>query len=293
MAALVRKRVNRTPVVLHLQDLIPESAVEVGLLSNATLVRAAYRCADWTYKQCDLVTAIGERFLETIAAREVETPLALLPNWVDTDWIRPDADGARWRALSSVASDSFLVQYVGNLGFKQSMRTLAAAGRILCAEDPSVQTLIVGDGSDRHALEAELARHPSEQVRLMGVQDRELLPAMLAAADIHVVHQLRSVTDMVVPSKLLTYAASGRPIVFAGSRASEGARFVTEAQCGMVVPPENPKVLANALLELRSDPDARRRFGRNGREHVTENYGRSRLLDQAEQILLDVAGAHR
>jgi glycosyltransferase involved in cell wall biosynthesis len=129
-----------------------------------------------------------------------------------------------------------------------------------------------------------------ENVEFLGVQPREALPEMLAAMDLHILHQRKEVIDMVVPSKLLTYAASGRPILFAGVPESEGAKFVVNAGAGTVIAPEDPALLAESIATLESKPGERERYARNGRGYVEVNFNRDRILARAEALLLDVAG---
>ena len=92
---------------------------------------------------------------------------------------------------------------------------------------------------------------------------------MLASADVLALHQHAGVTDSVIPSKLLTYMASGRPIVAtSAARKRDTARDVTQAECGLAVEPENPAAFAGAILKLYEDSELRARCGASGRNFV-------------------------
>jgi colanic acid biosynthesis glycosyl transferase WcaI len=263
------------------------------MLRNPVAVTLANSLARWIYARADRITAIGGGFLDALARKGVPSAkLVYLPNWVDTDWVRPLARMNAFRTRSGAGEDDFLVGYVGNFGFKQQMETVVEAARLL-RDRSDIRFALIGDGAQKqHAV--SLAKDAGlDNVAFFGVQPRDALPEMLAAMDLHLLHQRKEVVDMVVPSKLLTYAASGRPIVFAGVPESEGAKFVVAAGAGTVVAPESPSALAEAIVSLQADADAREAFGRNGRRYVEAHFERERVLATAESLLRDVVGRRK
>ena len=81
-------------------------------------------------------------------------------------------------------------------------------------------------------------------MRFLPLQPAESFPQMLASADVLALHQHAGVTDSVVPSKMLTYMASGKPSC-GHSRAGSGTqRVISLAGCGLAVEPENPAAFA-------------------------------------------------
>jgi len=87
------------------------------------------------------------------------------------------------------------------------------------------------------------------------------------------------VKDAVIPSKLLTYMASGRPIMCAASSESVAARLIREASCGVVVRPDDPAALVEGAMALRADASLRGEMGINGRTYAERNYNKARVLD--------------
>ena len=197
-----------------------------------------------------------------------------------------------FRARCGAGERDFLVGYVGNFGFKQQMEIVVESARLL-RDRRDVRFAFVGDGAQKHEAVALAKDAHLENIEFLGVQPREALPDMLAAMDLHILHQRREVIDMVVPSKLLTYAASGRPILFAGVSESEGAKFIVNAGAGTVIEPEDPELLAEAVVTLKANPGEREQQARNGRSFVEENFHRDGVLARAEALLIDVAGQHK
>jgi colanic acid biosynthesis glycosyl transferase WcaI len=93
-----------------------------------------------------------------------------------------------------------------------------------------------------------------------------------------VLNQKASVKEAVIPSKLLTYMAAGRPVLAAVSEESEAARHIRASRCGFIVQPENPKALVEGVSQLRQNPSLRLELGANGRKYALEHFTKSRVL---------------
>ena len=79
------------------------------------------------------------------------------------------------------------------------------------------------------------------------------------------------------------------PVVAGVPEDSEIARIVKEADCGVWVPPEDPKAMAEAIQDLAKQPDLLERLGSNGREYVVTNFSRPMLVNRYHQLLHEVA----
>lgn len=277
----------RRPFVFHLQDLLPESATEVGMVTDRWMIALIHRLADAIYARATTVSAIGHGILDALRRRGLpEQKLAYLPNWADLGRFDGvvDGDSLEWRTRHGIGADSFVVMYIGNFGYKQDMATVVRAAALL-EDRPGIEFVLVGEGADHARVQSVATSLDLPNLHLLPVQPAQDLPAMAAAADVFVLHQKREVVDMVVPSKLLMYGAAGKPVVLAGNPSSAGARLVSEAGAGPVVEPESPQALAEAIRALNDDPAARHRYGRNGRRHVGENFDRSRVLARLAEIV--------
>jgi len=89
-----------------------------------------------------------------------------------------------------------------------------------------------------------------------------------------------------VPSKMVDFMATGRPVLLAA--AGEPARLLNRSRAGVAVAPEDPSALAAATVWLSEHPDESAEMGRRGREFARR---RMRLVqaERLEQLLLDVA----
>src|SRR5262249_55807376 len=152
-------------------------------------------------------------------------------NWVDTDTIYPIEPATRERVTAL---------YSGTTGAKQGLELLIEAARML-RSNGEIELLICGNDT------GDLQRQASDlpNVRFIPLQPPDRLNVLLNEADIHLLPQKPSVADLVMPSKLLGMASSGRPVIATVKVGTEVARAVSSF--GIVVPPEDPAALADAI----------------------------------------------
>ena len=82
--------------------------------------------------------------------------------------------------------------------------------------------------------------------------------------------------------------ASGRPLLASVPDDSEIASLVKDADCGVLIPPEDPQAMAKAIQTLSKQPDVLERYGANGRDYVVKHFSRVQLVRQYHQLLHEV-----
>ena len=211
-----------------------------------------------------------------------ESKVVVTPNWVDdrlfTECDARDRDTARDRCGWD---DAFVYLFAGNLGLVQGLDTVLRAAALVPAET-NLKVVFLGDGADRTRLERLAA-----DLRLgRRVEFRDPVPAdqmrpYLAAADALLVHLRRSpLSRLVIPTKTLSYLAAGRPILMAMEGAA--ADLVSAAGAGMVVGPDGPGELADAMIQLSQLPEEKRRqMGGRGRAFVRERFAKENVIGQS------------
>lgn len=268
-------RSRRAPFVFNIQDVFPDVAVELGLLTNPRAIAAASRLERETYLRADAVTVLSEELAANVRAKMARgcapsvaeqraERVHVIPNFVDTDAIRPAPTDNSYRAEYGLTGRR-VVMYAGNVGFSQSLDLLLDLAR-RCAERDDVVFVINGAGSARPGLEERAAGLPN--VRFVGLQPAWRLPDVLAAADVHVVPLKRGLAKASVPSKLYSILAAARPVVASVDAGTEVARTVAAAGAGVAVAPEDPRQFADAVLRLVDDPDTATAMGDSGRRFV-------------------------
>jgi len=281
-AALLGK-IRRCPVVLNLQDILPEAAVHTGLLKNKALIQVFARLEKFAYRTANKISVITDGFIDNLLSKDVPaSKLELIPNWVDINFIRPLPKDNAFRASHQLAG-KFVVLYSGNIGLTQGLETVIETATCL-SHIPDITFVIVGEEKALKGLENYCKTCGADNVVLLPFQPREQLPEMLAAADVGLVMQKHNVISFNMPSKIQLLLASGRPIIASVPASGTAARAVQKSGGGIVVPPEDPQALAEVILDLYQYPDKAEQLSVQGREYAIANYSFEEALNRYEKL---------
>lgn len=243
-------------------------------------------------RRSDAVVLISPDFAPAVGALGVdEAKLRVIPNWgaVDSLPVRPKANA--WAQAQGLA-ESFVFLYSGTLGLKHNPdHLLAIADRF--AGDPAVQVVVACHGQGRDRLERSLAERPRANLRLLDLQPLEVLPDMLGAADVVVALLEADAGEFSLPSKILSYYCSGRPLLLSAPLANLGARTTLRLGAGEVTAPEDVPGLLAAAQRLRADAALRARMGAAARAYAEETFPIGPVADRFEAVFAEVArGLH-
>ncbi|WP_334142453.1 glycosyltransferase family 4 protein [Rhabdothermincola sp.] len=275
LAGWVVSRVHRVPLVFNIQDVFPDVAVELGLLTGRRVIAAARHLERFSYRRSDAVTVLSDDLAENVRAKITQglhgraaarqaAKVHVIPNFVDTSWITPGPKENRYRALNGLEGKR-VVMYAGNVGLSQSLELLLDAAAAM-VDESGVVFVINGGGAARPELERRAQGLPN--VRFVDMQPKDRLPEVLAAADVHVVPLKKGLAWSSVPSKLYSILAAGRPIVASVDPGTEVARTVERAGAGLAVPPGDPESFTKAIRRLLDAPDEAAAMGSSGRRFV-------------------------
>ena len=279
------------PVVLNLQDILPEAAVHVGLIKNKTAIRVFEALERFAYSTAHTISVITDGFTENLVSKGISaSKIRCIPNWVDVNFIRPTPPAGNSFRRAYGLEDKFVVMYSGNIALTQGLETVIhAAARLRYL--PDVVFVIVGEQKALDGLRKVCAEYGVENVLLLPFQPREQLPEMLAAADAGLVIQKSNVVAFNMPSKIQVLLASGRPIVASVPLSGTAARAIQQSGGGIVVEPEQPELLADAIFNLYSDPDQAAELGQQGRRYAMQHYSFETALNRYEKLFYDVTSS--
>jgi colanic acid biosynthesis glycosyl transferase WcaI len=270
---------------LHIQDFEVDAAFDLGLIKGRTLRRWVEAAERLLMCRFDRVSTISGRMVERTKAKGVAPERVVhFPNWVDISGIAPLTVPSAYRAELGLAPSAVVALYSGNMGNKQGLEILAEVAQLLQG-DPRIQFVFGGNGSGRADLQVRCAGLPN--VRFLDLQPLERLNDWLGLADVHLLPQRADAADLVMPSKLTGMLASGRAVLATALPETELGRVVMQdAACGVVVPPEDPVAMAEALRALVTDPARRAELGANGRRYAEAELSQDVILRRFEAQLL-------
>jgi colanic acid biosynthesis glycosyl transferase WcaI len=286
LGAAIRFKLGK--IVILVKDLPTEAARSVGMMTGDTKLRLARSVESMAYKLADHVVVITSVFASYVERLGVDASrISEISDWANLDAIdQPPADQEMRDRLGAQPGD-FLVVHSGNMGVKQDLLNVVEAAARLDVES-GIKVALVGDGTERTKVEARVATRQIANLKMLPLQSKEDFPRVLAAADLLLVNQAPEVIDSVLPSKLLTYMAAGRPLLVAVHPHSTTAEVVRRAGCGVIAEPGQPDALARAIRgmakELKTNADYGA-MGERGRHYAEEHFNRARVLSQWDSLL--------
>lgn len=281
-AGALYARGKRAALLLHVADLWPASAVELGMLSDPRAVAAAERLERWCYRAAARIVVptagMGDRLA---AVREARGKVAVVP---------PAVAAGRFEPRPMPPGGPLRVVYAGTLGLAHGIETLIEAA-ILAGPD-RVELTVAGSGAEAEGLHRLVERHGASNVRLTGSLPRDAIPDLYAEHHVGAVMlRDRPLFAAALPTKLFEIMAAGRPAVV--SARGEAAELVRRAGAGIAVAPEDAEALASALVELGSDPERLRAYGEAGRRFVLAAHDRGPMIDRWAELLEQAVGERR
>ncbi|MGQ4650412.1 WcaI family glycosyltransferase [Lyngbya aestuarii] len=280
--------IHHTPVILNLQDILPDAAVKTGILTNKKLIGIFAVLEKFAYQTATKISVIADSFVENLHNKEVpEDKIVQIPNWVDVNFIRPlPKEDNLFRTVHQL-NGKFVVLYSGNIALTQGLKTfINAAIRLRHISDIAI--VIVGEEKALERLKLYKETTKATNVTLLPFQPRNKLPEMLAAADVGLVLQKRNVISFNMPSKIPVLLASGRAIIASVPITSSAAKTIEQSGGGIVIPPEQPEVLADAILTLYQNPHQVKLMGEKSRKYAVDKYSFEQALNRYEELFAAV-----
>jgi len=282
ISGLLLKTWWRAKMVFNVSDLWPKSAVDLGVVRNQQLIRAATALELAVYRHADLITAQTQGIVSDIQQR-TSTPVLLWTNGVDPSSMLSSGNREQTRQRFGLTNKDFVVGYTGLHGLAQGLGSVLAAAEGI-RENQDVKFVFFGDGPERKQLMKTAAQHRLENVRFFPTQPKSQMPEIMNAIDVSLVPLRRlDLFKGALPSKMFEAMGAGVPVVV--SIEGEAKDLVERAQGGLCVPPEDPRALANALLFLRQNPELRQRMGSSGKQFISAHYDRRKIARNVELAL--------
>jgi glycosyltransferase involved in cell wall biosynthesis len=284
----VLSKLKHAKFVLNISDLWPESAVVLGMLRNRRLIKLATRVEEGLYRRASLVTGQTQGIVSSIQSRIPQARVVLLTNGIAPEFCSKVDNARPSRAAREEFgfSTKFIVAYAGVHGLAQGLDSIIHAARML-SRHKEILFVFFGDGPQKPYLRAMTAAKGLTNVLFFPPVTISRMPDVLAAVDVSIVPLKNDpLFRGALPSKLFETIGAGVPVIAALD--GEARRFVERSRGGLVVEPENPGELAEAILLLHGDTELRQMLSEHGRAYVAINYNRKNIFEKFEQLLLEI-----
>ncbi len=253
LAAALSGYFTKTPFLIEIQDLWPDSVVASKMSGVGVLARMLNPVCRFVYSRAVLVLGQSHAMTERLIERGVpRCKAATTFNWADEEAVRY---GGGFDVEYLEFQGRFNFVYGGNLGSVQGLETLVRAACLAQTTAPEIQLTLIGDGLERDALAALIAELGGEGVKLRSGVSQSQIGDVFAAADVLVAHLIDDpLFEVTIPSKTQFYMAMGKPILM-GVR-GESAAIIEESGAGLSVEPQNIEAVAQAMIHMAGLPRA-------------------------------------
>jgi glycosyltransferase involved in cell wall biosynthesis len=286
-------RLRGVPFVFELQDLWPAAPAALGYLTNRVELAVAEALEKALYASSDGIVVCSEAVVNALVRRGIpRDKLILIPNFSDTDLFQPDETDEEFRATRGL-DGKFVALYSGAMGASNGVYQLADAAAVLKQRgDELVQIVLVGDGSERPALERRVAKEGLDNVLLLPAQPREAMPKLVGACDVTLtVFAPHPALALNSPNKFFDSLAAGKPVVV--NLDGWLRRLVEANDAGIYVPAGDPNILADSLVALAGQPERLRKMGESARSLALREFARDLLTDRLAEDLERIAIGNR
>lgn len=223
------------------------------------------------WRGCDGIVAITEDFRPALRAAGVDSSRTMVvPNWAPLGEIRPIARPTDWEARHGLVG-RFVFLYAGTLGLKHDPAILADLAHSFAGDD-DIAVVVASQGVGRTFLEDQKRRRGLRNLMLIDYQPYEALSEMLSTADVAITLLEPHADGMSVPSKVLSYLASGTAILGMMPPGNLASRTIEEADAGLLAPPGDHAAFMTFARRLRGDPAEVGRLAGNGRAHAERTF---------------------
>lgn len=283
IAGYLLKVTRHVPHVFNVQDLVPQYAIDLGILRSKLMIGIVKAIEHFVYKRVDAITVHSQGNKDYVVGEGVDSgKVHVIPNWVDTSVLTPSPKQNDFRARHNL-NDKFVVLFAGVLGFAQDVDTIIDSAANL-ADKEDIVFLIVGEGVEKDRLVRKTAALNLVNVRFLPFVDKDAYPKVVAASDLCLATLQKTLLCPVVPSKILGYMAAGRPVVASFPLGGDAPAVIRNADCGICVDPGDPGQLSRAVLRVYESRAAATAWGNNGRQFVVEHHDREKCFQQYNHL---------
>jgi len=276
-------RILKTPWVLEIRDLWPESIIAVGAIKQRTIINILERMETFMYTHANHIVSLTHAFKRHIMARGLTSKsISIVTNGADLEQFKSIA-GKNEVEEKYGLKDKFVASFIGTHGMAHALDVVLRAASIL-KNQKNILFLLVGDGAERDRVLKEKEALGLENVRMLPQQEKRLMPHFISASNTCMVLLRKSdLFKTVIPSKIFEAMAMERPIIHGVE--GESKEIIEQAGCGICIEPENERELADAVLKLSKDAGFCQKLAANGKIFVREHYNRDDLAIKYLNIL--------
>jgi glycosyltransferase involved in cell wall biosynthesis len=277
------------PFVLHIVDIYPEAL----LLRLPFLKRFFFRLLlpidKYVQQNSSRVVTISDGmkdFLRKTRHLE-ETKIEVVNFWLDENEFIKNSTSPGFSDVNPSDKNLFTFMYLGNIGPVAGVEFLIKS--FAKADLDNALLVIAGAGSRKNECVRIAESFKSSNIKFYDVPKGKVAEIQ-EQADVMMLPVKSGAAKSSLPSKLVSYMLSRKPVIASVEEKSDTGNIIRKAHCGWIVPPENIDLLANAMIDASKTPKSDlQMYGTNGFRFAMENYSKKINLKKLVNIINETA----
>ena len=282
-AIALGKRWN-VPVITNVQDLYPQTAIDLGLLRNRVVKKIVSWMERWVYRHSRAVVAHSEGNKGHVINVDGRADrVHVIENWADTDLITPANGSSRFREEHGLKGD-FIVSFGGTMGFAQGLQDVIALAELV-QDREHIKFVLAGDGVLRESLEESVLKKHLSNVKFVGHLPEDQYADLLRESNLTLVTLDRRLGTPVIPGKIHSAMAAGTPILLYCNKGSDAVGLLNSVGLGIHVEAGRIDRLESALIEMYENAEAFKSAGIKAREYAVRHNSPRVAADRYEALI--------
>ena len=246
------------------------------------LRRHPFRKMKWVHGVNRMIAVCGAVVDSLVASKIPPELITVIYCPLDSDRFHSGISGKKVREEFGLGLHTPVVGQVAELRSWKGFDDFIRAAELILKEMPDSHFLIVGRKTSLYDELVRLAQDLGVMDRIHFTGFRSDIEKCYAAMTVCVNSSTRGEA---APYALKEPLAMGVPVV--ATRIGGNAEVVSQDQTGFLVPPRNPRVMADAVLRLLKDRDLRERMGHEGQQDVKKRFSLDAAVARTEAVYQD------
>lgn len=282
LPAILLSKIKCIPLYFWILDLWPDALKSGAGITNEQVLSWVNKLVKFIYNNCSKILISSQGFRNEICLKgNFNDKIEYFPNWSEDVFINND-DNIEIPQLP----EGFKIILAGNLGRSQNLESVMEAA-LLTKGDSRIKWILIGDGSKKEWLDNYILEHKlSNTVFALGRFPIEYMPSFYQQANAMLLTLSNDFSHLrlVVPARLQSYMAAGRPIL--AMIEGGAAEIITESDCGYVVEAKNAKALVRIIYEkVFPDIEGFETKGKKGRSFFKEYFLKEKCINHLVSII--------
>ena len=272
-------------IIYNVQEIYPDFLINQGKLKFKPVIGFLKWLERKVYNNSDAVTTIDDIFYHTIEDRvNDKSKLSIIPNFVDTDLYRPLAhfDHKLDPHYFQENKSCLKIMYAGNIGHAQAWKPLLRIAKDLSNKD--VEFWVIGEGVMKPYLEEQITLLNLKNIHLVPYQNREVMPSLIAYADLHFIFISPEMEGQGFPSKVYTIMACCKPLLIISGKNTPICNFLNPVDCAYLIHDrqieDQCSKIDRIIQNLLQDKSELLNLGKNGFDHIENTYSKHIVTKQ-------------